>query len=171
MPSIVSITRRKARRAYLAHRACSRWRGIEFFLTFEQWWKIWWGSGHWDERGKFAYQYVMARFGDKGPYAVGNVKIITVSENVREAHVGRKRSASCQKKMNMILKNAWNVGAFDDRNLRGEANGRAKLNASLVIKIRSEYPKYNTVELSRKYGVSDVVIGNVVHKRSWRHVA
>jgi hypothetical protein len=32
----------------------------------------------------------MARIGDEGPYAVGNVKIITSAENAREAHRLRK---------------------------------------------------------------------------------
>jgi hypothetical protein len=32
----------------------------------------------------------MARFGDEGPYAIGNVKIITTDENVREAGTNAK---------------------------------------------------------------------------------
>jgi hypothetical protein len=50
-------------------------RGIAFELTFEQWFDIWTKSGHYSERGRKRGQYVMARFGDEGPYAVGNVEI------------------------------------------------------------------------------------------------
>lgn len=62
-------------------------RGIEWLLTFEQWWAIWQQSGKWESRGKRAGQYVMAREADTGPYAVGNVKIITFSENIKEAYL------------------------------------------------------------------------------------
>ncbi|MGZ8892907.1 MAG: hypothetical protein ACXW1R_08270 [Halobacteriota archaeon] len=66
-----------------------RIRGIPFLLTFDKWWNIWQQSGHYSERGCGSGKYCMARFGDQGAYEVGNVKIITNGENVREAHVGK----------------------------------------------------------------------------------
>lgn len=33
----------------------------------------------------------MARFGDEGPYATGNVKIITAEENIREHMCGKSK--------------------------------------------------------------------------------
>lgn len=59
-------------------------RSIEFLLTFDEWLKIWIDSGHFHERGRSNHQYQMARFGDKGPYTVGNVRIITCAENHAE---------------------------------------------------------------------------------------
>ncbi len=59
-------------------------RGIEFLLTYDEWLKIWEESGRLHERGTRRGMYVMARFGDKGPYAVGNVKIITHEQNCSE---------------------------------------------------------------------------------------
>lgn len=47
-------------------------RGVPFLLTFEEWLKIWVDSGHLYERGCRRGQYVMARFGDEGPYTAGN---------------------------------------------------------------------------------------------------
>ena len=41
----------------------------------------------------------MARFGDKGPYSLNNVRIITVGDNIREAHLGRKYSKEVRLKM------------------------------------------------------------------------
>src|ERR1700691_4303747 len=69
---------------FYGHMARAKRRGIPFELTFNEWWDIWTSSGHWNERGRYRHQYVMARHGDVGPYAVGNVKIITNSENVKE---------------------------------------------------------------------------------------
>lgn len=60
-------------------------RGIAFHLTFEQWLRLWTASGHLHERGRRRGQYVMARFKDKGAYEIGNVRIITCSENHAEA--------------------------------------------------------------------------------------
>ena len=69
---------------YRYHLKDARNRGISFLLTFEEWFKIWTDSGHLHERGPRRGQYVMARYGDKGPYAVGNVRIITGLENQAE---------------------------------------------------------------------------------------
>lgn len=59
-------------------------RGVPWELTYSQWCEIWDASGHWDERGNYAEGYVMARHGDEGPYAVGNVRIAPHVENVAE---------------------------------------------------------------------------------------
>ena len=56
-------------------------RGIEFLFTFEEWIKMWEDSGKWNERGRGAKKYCMARHNDIGPYAVGNVSIQTNQEN------------------------------------------------------------------------------------------
>ncbi len=66
-------------------------RGIEWNFTFAQWWEVWRESGHYEDRGRFADQYVMARFGDIGPYAANNVEIITASANVKDLMVRQKR--------------------------------------------------------------------------------
>ena len=71
-------------RKYKTHSYRAKRSGIEFLLTFDEWMKIWEDSGHFHERGCHRGQYVMARFGDKGPYAVGNVKIIKHEENGSE---------------------------------------------------------------------------------------
>ena len=78
---------------YREQRKAAKGRGIPFLLTFEEWWKIWQDSGHWEERGCGKGKYVMARYGDIGPYDTGNVKIITMEENTVEAHTGSKRTA------------------------------------------------------------------------------
>lgn len=62
--------------------ACGR--GILFKLTFEEWLQIWLESGHLRERGTGGDKYVMARNGDQGPYKVGNVRIVTCSQNSKE---------------------------------------------------------------------------------------
>src|SRR3990167_6073746 len=75
---------RSPKRKYKSHRARAMWAGIPFLLTFEEWWEIWQASGHWEERGRRKGQYCMARFGDKGGYEVGNVRICTTEENHAE---------------------------------------------------------------------------------------
>lgn len=73
-----------ARGKYKQQRDNAAVRGVGFLLTFGEWCEIWEESGHWDERGNFAEGYVMARNGDEGPYAVGNVRIARHVENVAE---------------------------------------------------------------------------------------
>lgn len=75
------------RRAWDEHKVNAYNRGHEFLLTFEEWLEIWVDSGHLYERGCRRGQYVMARFGDQGPYDIDNVKIIPNSENMRERNL------------------------------------------------------------------------------------
>jgi hypothetical protein len=70
--------------AFLSHRAASLKRNIPFLLTFEQWMTIWEESGKFAERGKNSHNYCMARFGDRGGYEAGNVRICTARENAVE---------------------------------------------------------------------------------------
>lgn len=60
-------------------------RGVEWHLSFEEWYNWWQSTGYYDQRGPFKDQYCMARLGDIGPYALDNIKCITNSENVLEA--------------------------------------------------------------------------------------
>ena len=92
----------------------ARNRGIEFLFSFEEWMKIWIESGFWHERGCHKGQYVMARNGDKGPYAPWNIEIITSEENqyrkslslearakISKAQFGRKASDETKRKMSI----------------------------------------------------------------------
>ena len=60
-------------------------RGVEWHLSFQEWYDWWQATGHYHERGPRANQYCMARIGDVGPYALDNIKCITNRENVLEA--------------------------------------------------------------------------------------
>jgi hypothetical protein len=80
----------KQRDAYGQQKRKSIRRNIPFMLTLDEWLAIWLTSGHWPQRGRRRGQYHMARKGDVGPYAVGNVDIITGDQNRSEAMKGRK---------------------------------------------------------------------------------
>jgi hypothetical protein len=82
----------KLYRAFYSQRCTARLRGIEFLLTFEEWLKIWIDSGHLPDRGRGLGKYCMARYGDVGPYAVGNLKVILHGENVSEGNKGILKS-------------------------------------------------------------------------------
>ena len=77
------------RHKYACHKGKAKHRGIEFNLTYEQWWDIWQQSGKWNQRGPNKGQYVMSRYNDIGAYEVGNVFIQLSEENRREAMLGK----------------------------------------------------------------------------------
>ena len=79
---------------FWSQRSKAKHRGIEFHLTFEQWYDIWQQSGKWEQRGCRKGQYVMSRNNDIGPYAMGNVFIQLSGENHKDSHIG----------------NSWNTG-------------------------------------------------------------
>lgn len=68
--------------------ASAKHRGIVVRMSFDDWWSIW--APHWDRRERD--RLVMARNGDVGPYAPGNVRIITSADNVREQFANKFRT-------------------------------------------------------------------------------
>jgi hypothetical protein len=77
-------------RAYKHQMSGAKKRGIGWEFTIADWWMVWDLSGKWLERGNRSGRYVMARFGDVGPYAVWNVRIATHEENLAEARITTK---------------------------------------------------------------------------------
>lgn len=74
--------------AYKTQKNLARWRGIGFDLSLWQWWTVWQQSGKWEQRGR-GQGYVMCRFGDVGPYAIGNV-FIDLARNNTSARKGKR---------------------------------------------------------------------------------
>jgi hypothetical protein len=66
-------------------------RQIDWNLTFPQWLSVWNESGKLSERGRGKIKYVMARFRDLGAYEIGNVAIITNSQNSMDCRAEVKR--------------------------------------------------------------------------------
>jgi hypothetical protein len=93
------------RRRYSMQKSGARVRGIEFRLSYEQWLAIWTESGHLDERGRGPAKYCMARCGDRGAYEVGNVKIITLTENVAETWANLSDEARAKHKTATTISN------------------------------------------------------------------
>lgn len=75
------------RMVYSQHRHNAGRRNIAFLLTFEEW-LTWWlhqlGPDWRLLRGSERWKFVMARFNDAGPYALGNIKCIQHGENITE---------------------------------------------------------------------------------------
>lgn len=76
---------REAWRAYLAQYSSARRRGIEFEFEFLDWWKWWQVDDRWSVRGRKRGCVMMARIGDAGPYAPGNVYAPTHKQNSADA--------------------------------------------------------------------------------------
>jgi len=66
---------------YNAHKRGAMLRGIDFKLTFEEWWSLW--EPHWTENQQGIV--CMCRNNDEGAYEIGNVRIDTWTNNIREA--------------------------------------------------------------------------------------
>jgi hypothetical protein len=131
-------------------------RGILFLLTFEEWLSIWEKSGHLHERGVGKGQYVMARLGDKGPYATGNVKIITTGDNARE--VAQTKELRRKKGAQAI----------------GKPSNNRKLKDHEVLEIRATYKRYSKTHgapaLAAKYGVHYVTVWEALKGQGWQTV-
>jgi hypothetical protein len=157
--------------------AGQRWdaqqRHIPFELTFEEWREIWEMSGKLSERGPRSHQYVMARFGDVGPYAVGNVKIITARENLierhrREGHDGSSRirkgrrtgplSAEHKKKLSAALTGRKRAPftAEHRENIRQAALARPQRSRSeMIAMVNKRWEKHRA-----RIGVLGMIVSN-----------
>lgn len=80
-----AVTLRKAKRCYIVQVNDARKRAIAWEFTFDTWWAMWRASGRYAERGRRRGQYVMARYGDVGPYSPSNVRVCLAAENGRES--------------------------------------------------------------------------------------
>jgi hypothetical protein len=89
----MTITK-KDRSAYASQKSHAKARGVQFKLTFDEWLQWWHDTGHYHERGRGKLNYVMARFGDKGAYELGNIYCCTVSENARTSNKLNPRTIS-----------------------------------------------------------------------------
>jgi len=123
-----------------------RLKRIEFLFTFEEW-VNWWedhlGSQWFKRRGQKRGQYVMARFGDKGPYASWNVECKLAEDNCSD----RAKNGSSAK---------------------GSVHGRTKLTDQDVISIFiSDDPQ---TLLAARYGVSVSAIHRIRRGRYWSHI-
>jgi hypothetical protein len=121
----------KRRTKFHEHRHHAAARGIPFTMTFEQWWEVRQQSGHWHERGRGRGKYVMARFGDRGGYEVGNVKVCSWEENAVERRppnnwLGRRHTAETKAKMS-----AARIGRPPRRGWKHASEVRAKIAAAL----------------------------------------
>lgn len=77
-------------RAYACHKRNAKTRNIDWKFNFIQWWKVWELSGKWSKCGRGNGKYNMARFRDIGPYETGNVRILSVENNVAEYYANHK---------------------------------------------------------------------------------
>ena len=89
----------KDKHKYNQQKANAKARGVEFKLTFQEWWGWWQATGHYHERGKGAGKYVMARHNDAGPYELGNIYACTQEVNAVHAHKGKKLPEAVKEKM------------------------------------------------------------------------
>lgn len=77
--------------AYMNQKRYAEYRGIEWRMTFPEWWKVWQDSGHWEQRGR-GQGYCMGRYGDTGPYSPDNVYICTIGQNFSDSYLTKPAS-------------------------------------------------------------------------------
>lgn len=146
-----------SRQAFTRQRSDAKRRGIQFQISFNEWcswWKAQLGPDWFELRGRNADNYVMARKGDKGSYKLGNVICLTMAENARQGHLGKKRTT------------AQNQTRATD-NL-GELNSSAKLTSKEVVEIFVSPDK--GLKLAKRYGVTPSNISCIKRRKSWTSV-
>jgi hypothetical protein len=166
------------------HKYSAALRGIKFLFTFDEWLQVWIDSGHLNEKGRGANAYCMARNGDKGPYKLGNVRIITNRENraeqklskktrlkMRLAKLGRKLSKEHRAKI-AASNTGKKMSAAARENGRlaklGELNPCAKLTEAKVLFIRKSPLPH--VILAERFSVSPSLILMVRNRQRWGHI-
>ena len=94
------------RRYYNTKKATAKQAGIPFELELRDiYWLLYCARINVEQVGKRRGEYQLARFGDTGPYALGNCRFITSEENLRE----KDHTWSPESRAHRIqaLKGAW----------------------------------------------------------------
>jgi len=135
-------------------------RGISFDLTFEEWWGIWQKSGRWEERGCRKGQYVMARNGDIGSYAIGNVSIIKHEEN--------SRGRSPEGKARVIASNRTREITY----WVGLRSPNAIFTDDQIREMRRLFAtgEWSQTAIGKKFGVSRSCVGRAVARETYADV-
>ncbi len=95
---------RTDKKKYSSHKSSAKFRGIDFLLTFEEWYDIWKKSGYYAQRGVGSGSYVMSRYNDVGPYSVGNVFIQSNAQNVIDAKgTGRRKGSTFSEEIKQLF--------------------------------------------------------------------
>jgi len=76
--------RQAQQRAYSVMRCQARYRGEPFHLTFRQYVRLW--TPHWSRRGRGPFAVNLTRVNPRGPWAVGNCRMIARSQVQAHAH-------------------------------------------------------------------------------------
>jgi len=88
--------RRSPANLYAYQRQAAKSRGKGWEITFPEWLDCWVRSGKWADRGVGAGKYCMARFGDEGPYKIGNVEIALCTKNSADG-IKKSRALGCMR--------------------------------------------------------------------------
>jgi len=120
-----------AKTKYTTHKSNAKRRGIEFNLTFEQWFDIWEKSGKWDERGRGANKYCMCRVGDTGSYSVNNVFIGQGKHNVSDGNIGKIDSEETKRRKSQAAKGRPHDYAKGINNVMHRPEIKAKLSEAI----------------------------------------
>jgi hypothetical protein len=137
--------------AFIKHRSVAKQRGISFLFTFDEWITIWRDSGRWAERGYRKGQYCMARFGDKGPYATGNVRICLVTENHVEYNSQRILSAETVERMSDAAKARWaNMSEAARQRLYAQLREMSDARAPVSLETRTRMSEAAKLREARK---------------------
>lgn len=123
---------------FRGHRNGAKRRGIRFDFSYEDWvgwWKHNLGDDWRNKRGCRKDKYVMARYGDKGPYAPWNVKCITHSENSREQTKKIRCAKLTIEQVAIIYQNVWQR---EKGNSKAVLAKRFNVSVDTVISIRKK---------------------------------
>lgn len=76
---------------YLRQRLNALQRGIEWSLSFGQWWMFWEDSGQWENHGRGFNKFVLTRKNYKKGFHLDNVEIAVFSEYLRNPTIDRTK--------------------------------------------------------------------------------
>lgn len=104
--------------AYRTQKCNAKKRGIDFLLTFDEWWSLW--KDYFHMRGRGANGLCMARHNDCGAYSIENVYITTNLGNLKDYHGSEKaKKVRCKVKVTLYEKRIKTIAPWGKRDFGG----------------------------------------------------
>lgn len=161
-----------AKKKYARHKAQSKFRSIDFNLTFDEWYNWWLQQGVDKNQDTFKLQdpnrLCMCRYNDLGPYQLGNIYCANHVDNVKDAYekgtLKQRVEIGNQKKLEKEKYKEWKKLCIQYRLEHGSINSNMYWPTSIGTYVKTKLEARKLSQLSQYMYDKYIALGTFKRK-------